>query len=1161
MDIADVYQASEAMKTFDILDPTLPIHQHYLLEASAGTGKTYSIENLVVRLLIERDVNTGSDPYTIERILVMTFTRAAARELKARIRLSIFSAISKINGWLENFHAPFSSTNHYLDNIRLQGEIALKTAKRNLEQALFSYDQAYISTIHGFCQRMLKEELFAADWLGREDDCESTLSRELIQRFLRDYVRTELHTDLVSSGQLQLLDRNFEQTEKVLIELIQKGPIKCPLYSFKELFEKFQSEMKKLSALNDWDSEKICADFALQSERFNNSKGYRKDYNEAEMVELVAAFVRLLNAHEWDQSDFDALVVNGLTYVQALNPEHAKKNKNFPPLKLHYPSLYEVLQPLNQIVEQARNKALIYANLAHYTQQHISKIIDQEELYSHDTLLQRMQKAVHELPFAEQVRQRFDAVVIDEFQDTDPIQWDIFKTLFLDSQAAKVYLVGDPKQSIYSFRQADIYTYLKAAEAIGEGAKASLQTNFRSQATLVEGLNALFDPKNVPGCISLPRLSTSLDCPAVKASNKIEPFLAEDGLGDIHFGIVENAKKETQENCLFPFIVREINKLKKSKGISYSQWAILIRDRNQGKQLSEYLQKMDIPFTLLKDRSLTESKAFSALIAILNAAIEPQDTNRIKAALGSRMMGWDHLHMQTLTEEKEAEKISANFKKLHHILYEQGFELFFEALLHSSWHKDESTLAERILLQVGGLDYYRELNQIAEAITEFENEEDATPAQLLAYICQLTEKDGEDDALKIKSDPHQDSVKLLTIHSSKGLEFDFVCALGLIQKERSRIDWVFPHYDSGKCEYEAVLDEHSANYRLYREEVHAEKMRQLYVALTRAKYRLYVPLVEQGEIKDDYSPIELYLSYFKNGLKGLCQVIDDNCLSLKLSYEYLSQDQPEKENLSLLDLEQNRPTLIPPSKIELPCKRTFIHSFSSLVRESSGNELKESPPHDYFNADKSIHTLPAGSDTGLIFHTLVETVPINLVKDAKSAYDLRDFVAPVLQRTAFSEWLDVFCEGVYHAWKATLKAADHQFSLCDIDPDLLFREIEFLFPNGILSLNLPVQSQDLLKGVIDLVFQYKGRYYLVDWKTNWLGSSSADYQIDRLQQAMQSHQYHIQAAIYKEALKRYIQIFDKRPFDEVFGGCFYLFLRGLNLSGTTGILQLTHPIV
>jgi exodeoxyribonuclease V beta subunit len=212
-------------------------------------------------------------------------------------------------------------------------------------------------------------------------------------------------------------------------------------------------------------------------------------------------------------------------------------------------------------------------------------------------------------------------------------------------------------------------------------------------------------------------------------------------------------------------------------------------------------------------------------------------------------------------------------------------------------------------------------------------------------------------------------------------------------------------------------------------------------------------------------------------------------------------------------------------------------------------------PHDFFcEVGKNPHYLPAGSETGTFLHEILENVSFMDAKSWNSSVDVETWIRPTLKGTLFMEWESVIASMVYDAFKTPLPGTDGGFCLADVDPRKVYRETEFFYGSepvgvhgGLLFDEGGVQP-GFLKGVIDLFFEHKGKYYLVDWKSNWLGLNIESYGEKGLDVAMRQHNYHLQAGIYAEALRRYLGLFDRRPFELLFGGAYYLFLRGISLS-------------
>ncbi len=239
------------------------------------------------------------------------------------------------------------------------------------------------------------------------------------------------------------------------------------------------------------------------------------------------------------------------------------------------------------------------------------------------------------------------------------------------------------------------------------------------------------------------------------------------------------------------------------------------------------------------------------------------------------------------------------------------------------------------------------------------------------------------------------------------------------------------------------------------------------------------------------------------------------------------------------------PSLMPPEEFKPSESALWIYSYSSLVKsmphDKKTTEFK--PPHDWNASIKNPHTLPSGSDMGSLLHKVLELVPLGAL-DKK---EIKKIVANEMRGSEGASWQDIVEHMITQALTCPLPLLDKPFSLTDIDPKRVYRETEFLFP---WHHNLKIEgfdpSEGFLKGVIDLMFQHNGKYYILDWKSNWLGPSSEFYSKEYLEQAMHQHRYFIQAKVYREALKNYLKNVDSQPFEAIFGGAIYFFLRGVN---------------
>lgn len=1027
------------MKRFDALDHSLSIHQHYLLEASAGTGKTFSIENLVTRLLIEPDSN--DQVLQLGEILIVTFTRFATRDLKMRIRAQLIRAI-------ESLKEPQPDMPGYLKQI-LDTELAI----RRLSEALFTFDQAQIYTIHGFCGRMLREYSMEADVCTTGVYQESGISKELLERLFLDFV-------------------NLRMTA------------------------------------NDYDAAEIKAAVKAAG-KFSSVKSFQK-----KLLDVAVQHVQIDDQGE------------------------------------------------------TSSPTVLFAKLARAFQGFVRTYMEQHEIIASDSLLQNMAKASKNPTFCQHVRKRYRAAIVDEFQDTDPLQWDIFHQLFIEQgcYAGHLYLVGDPKQSIYGFRQADIYTYLAAVDALGHDARATLDTNYRSHPRLVEAMNTLF--QHAGNWLTLPRTGQTLPFVSVKAGLSETSPLIEDGKGSIHFFVGHSPKKScrTRKSALksaeqayfYPYIADEIRMLKERHGVGFRQCAVLVKDRYQAQKIVKELELLNIPAVFQRSGYLSDGPACEAWMGIIRAVLNPTNLSDIKLALAGLVFQWSTCDIRSIRALDQWRPILQQFQRLNQLLEEQGFIVFMRALFSLKLHPTLLSVGERLLQSVHGRELYQDLSQIGDFLgMEMENQ-GVLPEGLLALLEQLPLLAANDDVrVKRYRDLQVDAVQVLTMHASKGLEFDVVFALGLVAAEEAP-DLLMRHHNT----LLPVQKKGDLRYQKACEEVDAEKLRQLYVVLTRAKHRMYVPIMKQ-ETKlacewGSASPLELFMGYLAQPQGAYTDIYNAIAGGLEVVIEKLKQIDTGI-TLEVLDAlpnkgmyQYNEPPveLVSPPQVTVPGVERFVVSYSSLAKPHT-SESVEAVPQDYNVEERTPHTLPAGNVTGLILHSILEKIPFELGKDSVA---LKQFVKTALNGTPFQGWLDTFVEIVSQTLNVPLESG---FAINSIHPLKMWREHEFMLPSdaGLCLGDRPIPP-GFLKGVIDLVFEHEGRYYLIDWKSNWLGSTVNHYGVEQMQKAMIQNDYYLQASVYKEALRRFLTLVDPRPFDEIFGGCYYIFLRGV--SDKTGILNVAR---
>ena len=1029
--------------SFDILNRSLNLSRSYFLEASAGTGKTFAIEQLVVRLLLERE-----EALSIRQILAVTFTRDAVRDMKARIRENL----EKI---ADNLREKKNALNFdYLTALLEKGELPVQEALRRVEEALLCFDEVQIFTIHGFCEKMLCEFAFEAQ-LGFSY-VEHQSARTLMKRAAKDFFRTTLSRHAYGKRQIEkLLRKHNFNVERLTNAFVNAEPSETSS-SFSEVFKEFNEKLTQFSC----SAESFVEEFRRVAPSYKGVSG-------EETMTQVKALAALVEKRQCSSEEFDELLKDKEWFLEKFTADNLKKKAQEIPS-----ALFETMQrELLPLLQAASDKEKIFERMSAEYQQFWAEQKEKRNVFTHDGILEKMERAVMSPAFCQKVGERYSVAIVDEFQDTDALQWKILKQLFHDKQ---LFFVGDPKQSIYGFRKADLNTYFKAAKNIANGERHFLDKNFRSHHTLVAALNALFATPNWLG-------HEELIYRAVTPKEKESSYKIEDDKGAVHFFLAEATfgkerrwpTKAIEQDYFFPFIAAEIHKL----GVPLAEVAILVKDRYQAERLQAYLRKCHLPAAVKKTLNLSETPAFLGMKQLIEAVLFPKT---LLSLLAGPLIAWNHQEIRSIAPEKLT-SLQSTLSELYTILEEKGFGPFFDAFLRTGLVKMDD-----------------DLKQIAALLME-----EAAPTQeLLLFLQELEKRDLEEEPrLKRQEGEEAQSVQIMTMHASKGLEFEIVFALGLASRQ-----WT----DSEDEEQITASD--------------IEKMRLLYVALTRAKTRVYVPfafdLDQKQPAPGTRSAIELFCAQL-----GDCSTSTSLTAILK-RFEHVSSALLEKMAPPSLERELEQQESVP-SKLALPSFASkMLLSFSSLAAAHVPKREEKLLP-----SERSAHALPMGSETGTLLHRILEKSIETRLYTLHDLSALRALVSRELKRTQLEEWADVVTELIEGILRLPL---NKEICLASVPPENLMQEMEFLFS----------PRQEFIKGFVDLVFLMEGKYYVLDWKSNWLGSSDADYGEERIKEVMRENDYFLQASIYASALQHYVKLFDNRPFEDCFGGTLYIFLRG-----------------
>ena len=520
-----------------------------------------------------------------------------------------------------------------------------------------------------------------------------------------------------------------------------------------------------------------------------------------------------------------------------------------------------------------------------------------------------------EIPaFKQAMRERYKAIIIDEFQDTDAMQWQILSTIASEEKTQLFLVCADPKQSIYSFRGADLHTLVEAKAHFNN--HFVLSTNYRSSSSLIDKLNSFFDPKTIPGLFTFTNEDDSLTYRTI-SSGKREVDFFKHHEEPLEFLLFEGTKgrnrswpsQEIEENKIFPYICSEIKRLKRDHALPFSSFTILVKDRYQSTRLKKFMSENNIPTASISSMPIVETKLFKFLEVAIRLTYTPRCKNTINQFLASDIIGWPRGDFVDLDLDNPlVTNIVDKFTELKDILHKNGVATFIGKLVDTTF--TDTPLITKI---AASLDDYSDLNQLTTMLINY------TKRPIYEFFKDCKNIDPEESVM-LRRHPINDcknSVTIMSSHMSKGLEFDILFSLGTGTRQTTK---------------NLVTTQ--------TEEQDKEKLRLLYVAMTRAKQKLYMVYTIDNDNKPlkpgEGSPLDLALarlsptplSYEETYAKIPTLTIDEISGKLKkigihTTTIYNVTQLPEHEA-------EKHPELTPPTSLSVSDRRTFYTSFSSM---------------------------------------------------------------------------------------------------------------------------------------------------------------------------------------------------------------------------------------
>ncbi|AKA26799.1 exodeoxyribonuclease V subunit beta [Pseudomonas chlororaphis] len=1189
-----------------------PLRGSQLIEASAGTGKTFTISALYLRLVLGHggeEAGFGRELLP-PQILVVTFTDAATKELRERIRTRLAEAA-------RFFRDETAAPDTLIAELREQFAVEQwPGCASRLDIAAQWMDEAAVSTIHSWCQRMLREHAFDSGSLFTQTL--ETDHSDLLGEVLRDYWRLFCYP--MQGDALNWVRANWGGPAALLPRvraLFGSEPEareeRTPAQLIEACLQERRSALVQLKApWRQWAAElrEICQQ-GVASKAVDGRKMQARYFEPwFEKIEAWAADDSI--EHLDIGTGFSRLTPDGMAEAwKGEAPSH--------------PAL-EAMSSLKAALDALPSPdAAVLQHAARWVGARFEEEKRRRAEMGFDDMLLRLDAALQAEGgerLATLIREQFPVALIDEFQDTDPVQYRIFESIYRiedNSPETGLFLIGDPKQAIYAFRGADIYTYLRARQATS-GRLHTLGTNFRSSHAMVKAVNHVFERaecreqgrgaflfREPGGENPVPFLSV--------ASQGRKEQLQADGQGVPALNIWHLPAEQPISGALYrqqlaatcaSEIVALLNGGQQGrvgftrddqpfKGVLPADIAILVRDGKEAQAVRGELAARGVRSVYLSDKdSVFAAQEAHDLLAWLKACAEPDVERPLRAALASITLGLPLVELERLNQDELAwEGRVMQFRGYRLIWRTQGVLPMMRRLLH------DFQLPQALIARSDGERVLTNLLHLCELLQQAAGELDGEQALIrhLAEHLASSAQAGEEQILRLESD--EQLVKVVTIHKSKGLEYPlvflpFICSAKPVDGSRLPLHY---HDESGKAQMTLrptpELVAQADDERL------AEDLRLLYVALTRAQHACWLGVADLK--RGNHSSSVLHLSALgyllgggarlseSAGLLRWLQDLQQDCAAVSVS------ELPNPSGMRFHPPRNDATLLAPLEPKRRAAENWWIASYSALrISDTLGagnTEAPESPqaqklfdderldpdaPREVMASGADIHRFPRGPNPGTFLHGLLEWAGDEGFGADPAA--IEDAIARRCNRRGWQGWIRTLSDWLGHLLRLPLPAGAGQPPVVLAELARYRVEMEFWFAShkvDVLKLDElvrqythqgtprvtaePVLLNGMFKGFIDLTFEHAGRYYVADYKSNWLGVDDAAYTEQAMEQSILDNRYDLQYVLYLLALHRQLRArLADYDYDRHVGGALYLFLRGTG-SACRGVFFTRPP--
>lgn len=1155
---------------------TVPLKGTNLIEASAGTGKTYSIAILVLRILLEIDIKEDGKNrnISIKEILMVTFTKAAVAELETRVRSFIRMAYGATQGEncedetitaiieAEIARRALKHKDDLVDqpedgeSIEEDEQLALANnkAKKEVEARLFEaltfLDEASVQTIHSFCQQVLREFAFETRQSFSVDlvtDMSQVITTQLNQFWRSNIAVMPLDFLQLLAGRLNRADLS-----KVIGDYFSGKPIynydPNQSYPLDEAFfdgcrSSTQTLQQDIASLNQQMLD-MCADRQTLEMWVSREKNAIKTFGP--LIDQPTAFLETF----WTKFEKP--------------PQY---------LERAFPELLEIankLAPLSDALNEAQTQLMhhIYAAATSIIGPSVSAYKEKHGQLCFDDLIEQLYQrlCLEDNPaLINAIRKKFKVVFIDEFQDTDRKQYEIFNTAF--GKDTVVFYIGDPKQSIYAWRKADIDTYLKAGEHVDR--KYGMHVNYRSTNDFIAAMNGFFMPtadfdtfyyKDNPQGIHYHLVTAP-------AGNKKGRLLCDKDTFPV-ITITEQPNMAEVENALVAQVAAILSgkysietivknaageEVYESRPVRPSDLGILVRRNRDMIPLKKALSRYGIPSVVIGNAKILETEEAKEVLYVLDAILE-QSRNAINKALLTSITGMsiqDVLNQDDVITTRRFGAYKLAWEK--NGVYKALFSFIADYKVENYLTDPRTRNGERIISN---------LYQLIELLYKQQSNKKLSPVELKDWLSRSIEDpiaEGDEYEQRVESDDQ--SVTIMTVHKSKGLQFNIVLTHAMdlmtqnghenffVFKNKAGVDEVIPA--------DLLIGEDLEQYDTQRMQ---ENRRMLYVILTRGVYACFIYSSTYSN-KKQHCAFYAFLNAFKENLPEGIRFMEPLIVPEGFRYKRKEKDiqitsTPKKDTVSFVLLENNWRKL----------SYTYLAAAPSV--HSPYESRNPGSTYDQF----VFQVLRRGNITGNLLHDVFEHISFEQsgawskeIQKAVSRYAPHD---SALYEPMLLELLE-------HTSFATIKTDNGQFSLSQTSMDKRLNEFEFDFPvhlfnrsdlstligdKAVLQTNHSLGWEGMMNGKIDMLFEHSGKYYVLDWKSTYLGGELSDYAARNLEQEMSRHNYHLQYLIYTVATAKYlIERLEDFDYERDFGGVLYYFVRGVRAGSGSGIYFVKPP--